>query len=991
MFNAVWPSPEGRYQRSSIYGGGIMPAILQTASMKKTFLIAGLILISALNRELSAQIPVKGTVSGTVVDSENGEAIIGANVILEGTVTGAATDLNGMFAVNAEPGTYTLIVSFVSYSRLVITDVRVKAGETTRIEVVLKPETIETEEVVVTARMVQNTEATTLLARQRSFVVSDAISLELISRSGGSTAADAMTKVTGASVMGGKYVFIRGLGERYTSTHLNGTELPSVDPDKRSFQMDLFPSSLLQNIVTLKSFTPDKPGNFSGGIVDLGTTSYPERFFLKISSSSSYNSRSSLGTNFLTYSGGGTDWFAMDDGTRSLPSFLADPNIALPDVTTARNNPEEAAYLDRASKSFTAQMSPTHKTAPLNQKYSIAIGDQISVLNSPLGFLASVSYARDFSSYDRGTVGRWKLTGSVESNETLTKLIDLRDSKGTDEVSWGSLFTVSMKPDPSNELAGNVVYTRSGESVARHMLGEWPEQLTGTSRFETRVLQFTERDLLSIQFRGKHILANLGQSTVEWSATRSTSQQNEPDSRYFSNTVSQITLGGRDTTVYSITPSLFPRPARYFRNLNESTSGFNLGLSIPFFQWSGLQARVKTGWAFQEKNRIFTERRFEYRQAPGTVYTGNPEQFFSHSNTGIIGYDSARSRYVFGNYIANAPDARGGNYDGFERITAVYGMVELPLTPVFRVVGGVRYEAARMNVSGRDTVGVLDDKDLLPSLSLIYQLLPTMNLRASYGKTLARPNFREKAPYASYSFANDFVFLGNVSLQRTLIDNYDLRWEWFIRPGEIVAVSAFYKSFKNPIERVINVLFASEGGEVLYGNVERARVHGFEFEIRTSLGEVHPALEHFGLGGNLSVISSSVNIPAEELIVTRAVDPSAPSTRQLQGQSPYLLNANLTYDNPTTGTSAAVFYNVFGDRLAEVSLGGTPDVYERPRPMLDLSISQKVFQSWTLSLGAKNLLSSDYLLSHVYKGQEFTREHHRIGTSVSVGIAYSID
>ncbi|HEX9614188.1 MAG TPA: TonB-dependent receptor, partial [Bacteroidota bacterium] len=807
----------------------------------------------------------KGIITGSVVDFETGEAILGANVILEGTTIGAATDLNGTYVMRADPGSYTLVVSVISYAKRTITDVRVVAGETTTIDAVMTPESIETDEVVVTARMIQNTEATTLLARQRSVAVSDAISIELVSRAGGSTAADAMTKVTGASVVGGKYVFIRGLGERYTSTHLNGTELPSADPDKRTFQMDLFPSTLLQNIVTVKSFTPDRPGNFSGGIVDLGTTSYPERFFLKISSSSAYSSGSSFSNNFLTYAGGANDWLAMDDGTRALPSLLADPNVRIPDATTARNNPAEAEYLDQASLAFVSQMAPTKKTAPLNQKYSLAIGDQISVFGSPLGFLASASYAREFTFYDQGTIGRWKLTGSVESNDELTRLIDLKDSRGMDEVSLGGLFTVSMKLDPSNEFSGNVVYTRTGESVARYMIGEWPEQLTGSARFETRVLQFTQRDLLNAQLRGKHVLAMLANSTIEWSATRAASMQDEPDSRYFSNTISRTTLGGQDTTVYSISPSLFPRPARYFRNLLEKTSGAAVELSIPFSPWNGLHARVKSGWSLQEKGRTFNERRFEYRQAPGTVYAGDPEQFFSESNTGIIGYDSARGRYIFGNYIANAPDARGGNYDGYERVGAVFGMVELPLSSVLRLVGGVRYEVAHMNIAGRDTVGTLDDRDLLPSLSIIYQLSPTMNIRTSYGKTLARPNFREKAPYASYSFANDFVFIGNVSLQRTLIDNYDIRWEWFVRPGEIFAVSAFYKSFKNPIERVINVLFASEGGEVLYANVGRARVSGLEFEIRTSLGDMHPLMENFGIGGNLSIISSAVNIPAEEL------------------------------------------------------------------------------------------------------------------------------
>lgn len=247
----------------------------------------------------NSQAPSKGRIVGTVVDSETGETILGANVILKGTTLGAATDINGTYVINAEPGEYTLIVSVLSYAKLSVTGVRVSTEEPIRIDVAMKPEWIEIEEVVVTAKMVQNTEATTLITRQRASAVSDAISMEMISRTGSSNAADAMSRVTGASVTDGKYVFIRGLGERYTSTHLNGNELPSADPDKRTFQLDLFPSNFLQNIVTVKSFTPDKPGNFSGGIVDIGTASFPERFLLRLSSSGSFNSQSAFRTNFL--------------------------------------------------------------------------------------------------------------------------------------------------------------------------------------------------------------------------------------------------------------------------------------------------------------------------------------------------------------------------------------------------------------------------------------------------------------------------------------------------------------------------------------------------------------------------------------------------------------------------------------------------------------------------------------------------------------------
>jgi TonB-dependent receptor len=318
-------------------------------------------------------------------------------------------------------------------------------------------------------------------------------------------------------------------------------------------------------------------------------------------------------------------------------------------------------------------------------------------------------------------------------------------------------------------------------------------------------------------------------------------------------------------------------------------------------------------------------------------------------------------------------------------------MIEIPIINSLKLIGGARYEISRMDVYGKNTKGFLDDKDLLPAVSLIYHLTENMNIRTSYGKTLARPNFREKAPYANYNFAADFTFLGNPDLKRTLIDNYDLRWEWFLRPGEIIAVSGFYKQFKNPIERVINVQYASEGGEIFYENIDKADVMGVEFEVRKRLDEVLEILSDFSIGTNISFIKSEVNIPEGELAVIKQNDPNAETTRQLQGQSPYLVNLELGYQNANTGTNVSVFYNVFGDRLAEISIGGTPDIFERSRPMLDFIASQNLLGNFNLRLSVKNILNSAYKLTHEFKGNEFIRTEYKTGTSISLGVGYSLN
>ncbi|MCB0258309.1 MAG: carboxypeptidase-like regulatory domain-containing protein, partial [Calditrichaeota bacterium] len=289
-------------------------------------LVLGLLIVHA-SPALLGQSGDSGTITGQLVDAQTGDPLIGANVLIDGTLLGASTDLDGLFVVTGVPaGTYTIVVDYVGYAQTRIEAVEVKAGESARLSLAMAPEAIQGDVVVVEARLLENTDASLLKKRQKAAAVSDAISAEEISRSGSSDAADAMSRVTGASVVGGKYVYVRGLGDRYSNTQLNGAELPSADPDKKAVQMDLFPSNLLDNIVTQKTFTPDQPGNFSGGIVNIGTKSFPDGFTLKFSTTSSYNTRSTFSDNILTYPGGDLDWLGMDDGTRDIPDLLADPD-----------------------------------------------------------------------------------------------------------------------------------------------------------------------------------------------------------------------------------------------------------------------------------------------------------------------------------------------------------------------------------------------------------------------------------------------------------------------------------------------------------------------------------------------------------------------------------------------------------------------------------------------------------------------------------------
>jgi TonB-dependent receptor len=945
----------------------------------------------------------EGTVAGTVVDRQTGDPLVGATIFLEGTNLGTICDLEGDFRLlNVPSGNYVLVSSMIGYQKTSIIGVQVTAGQTQRIEIALASEAIELDdEVVVEAKALRNTGASLLKERQKAAAVSDAISAEEISRSGSSDAAEAMTKVTGASVVDGKFVYIRGLGDRYSSVQLNGASLPSADPNKRAVPMDLFPSSLLDNIVTTKSFTPDKPGDFTGGSVNIGTKAFPDNFTLSVSASTSFNTQSSLNDKFLSYEGGELDWLGVDDGTRDIPDALNAGQVHIPDVGAAYNDPALANELDQFSKSFSPVMAPTTTTSGINQGYWVALGNQVEVLGRPFGFLGSLTYSNSSSFYDNGSSARWQLTS--RNANTLTNNFSLNDASGSREVALGSLVTLSYKPAPTHELSITNMYNRSSDDVARYLHGSFPRDLEEQAVYETRVLQFTERQIQSLQLSGKHQIKALHDLRSEWSASSSSSTQDEPDLRFFTNNfVTNDNRPLRDAngelirdengevmrgrvTSYSISPSIYPLPTRYFRELDESNREAQINFTLPFKQWQGINSNLKTGFLALKKERQFRERRYELAQ-DNIRYDGQPNTFFSGDKLGIISV-SQEQQYRFGSYVQDATQL-SSNFDGQQQVYAGYGMVELPINTRLRLVGGARLEGTRMDVVSQDSSkaeGHLSTDDILPSFNVVYALNQTMNLRASYGRTLARPNFRELAPFTSFNFVGDFIFTGNPQLRRTLVDNYDLRWESFGKPGEIYAVSLFFKNFQNPIERVILTV----NGEIQFQNVERAEVAGIEFEGHRSLAIVNPRLEYFSAGGNLSLVRSEVSIGPNELALRRALDPAAKATRALQGQSPVLLNLDLSYDNYHTGTTAGLYYNFFGRRLEEVSLGGTPDVYEQARGTLDLTLAQK-WGAYKIKFGAKNLLDSKIEKAYDYQGINYTASQYRKGRTLSLSFSYAI-
>ena len=938
-----------------------------------------------------------GSVYGKIVDATNGEELIGANILFQGTTLGAASDLEGNYSIkNIPAGSYTLIASMIGYSKVTITNVEISNSKALKLDISLKSETYETDEVLITAKLLLDNEAGLLKNRQKSTTISDVISSEQISRSGSSDAGDALKKVVGSTVVDGKYVFVRGLGDRYSNTQLNGVELPSSDPNKKSFQLDLVPTNLLDNIITIKTFTPDKPGNFSGGIVDIGTKSYPEKFTLKISGTTNYNSQATNNANYLTYAGGSKDWLGVDDGTRAVPDMLSDVNTDIPRTQEARFNSEKAEQLSEYSKSFNGIMNTNTKSVPVHQNLNLSVGDQLTFGDeSKLGYLGSLTYSRNYSFYENGTVGRYTVS-DLNANELNTQLL-MSDTKGSSEANIGGLATLSYNFNNNQQIGANLFYSRSGISNSRSQSGIWPQEFGNDPNapiFNNLAINWIERDILNYQFRGQHFISELLNTSVDWTASFSNTNQDEPDYRLLSYSAQELASG---QTSYIIVGSGFDAPSRYFRYLEETSQNYGLNFSVPFNQWEGMSSKFKFGAAYQNVDRDFKERIFAY-EASNQLFNqlnGDLDQFFAPENVGISSVDTLGGgtvRYNFANVIRDNSRIRN-NYTGDLQVFAAYGMVEMPIFSDLKFVGGVRLETTDLNLISADSTseqGRIDENDLLPSLNLIYSLTDNMNLRVSATETLARPNFREVAPYSTKEFVNDVELQGNPELDRTLIQNYDLRWEWFTNPGEVFAVSGFYKRLENPIELSYAEGQTASNPIVQFKNVDKATIAGLEFELRLGLGNFIDALSNFYLGSNLSLIYSNIDIAPSELAQRLAIDSSSATTRVLQGQSPYVFNLDLSYVNNDWGTVAGLYFNTFGERLAKVSANVNPDVYEQPAPMLNFTFSQKLIYNFTLNLGIKNVLNASYKEVARFKDQDYTFYEYKTGITYSLGVSYGL-
>lgn len=900
-----------------------------------------------------------GTIRGAVYDQSNGEPLFGVSVLVKELSTGAVTDFDGKFEIQAAPGTYTIQISYISFSTIELASVVVEAGKVIVLnDILLAEETSELETVTVQAAAIRTTESALLSVKRGAPNLLDGISSSTFRQIGDGDAASAVKRVTGVSIEGGKYVYVRGLGDRYTKTVLNGVDIPGLDPDRNTIQMDIFPTNVIDNIIVSKSFTSELPADFTGGVVDIETKDFPEEKSLRVSVSGGINPSMHFNSNYLTYDGGKTDWLGFDDGTRANPTGGRTNIPQFADVVGNPSSPKGQEF-QQILRGFNKTLGATAQSSLMDFGFGLSFGNQIARPKVTWGYNASLTYKNETEFYQNAEFNLFAKPISQGDSE-LEPLERQTGNYGVNNVLLGGLAGIALKTNASKYKL-NFLHLQNGESKSG--IFDFVNTNLGAN-FEAKQynLEYSERALTSILLSGSHFFK--GRSwEVNWKLAPTRSTMEDPDIRFTRFRLPNNTIS-----------SEVGLPARIWRDLVEYNMVGRLDLTRNFKLWNS-DAKLKFGGAYTFKERDFEIQSFQFPTG-NSRFTGDPNQILNEENL-----FSATNR----NGIRYNPDFIPVNPNKFQSsLTNAAGYISAEANPLpkLKTILGLRVEKYTQLYSGTnqnativfDNEKVLDDLDFFPTLNMVFALKESQNLRFSATRTIARPSFKELSYAEILDPITGRTFIGGLfpettnggtevlwdgKLVSTRINNFDLRWEVFQPKGETYSVSAFYKGFQNPIEIV---QFLSDPGSFQPRNVGNGTVLGLEFEFRKSLKFISPSLENILWNTNVTVTQSSIKMSESERRsreLTAREGEEVGITRDMAGQAPYIINTGFAYNNFTNGWEAGVFYNVQGPTLNFVGFGNRADTYTVPFHSLNLNIN-KTFgadERIRTSLGVQNLLN----------------------------------
>ena len=915
--------------------------------MKNLILIA---FFSLFTYVINAQ---NATIQGVIIDEMNGQTIPGAKVILDSMTKFASSDFDGKFSFeNLSVGEHYVTVKYPTYTTKKV-PFTLKENEVTEIKISI----ISTEKELKIARVrtkpKTETTAALLMTQKNATSVTSGITAEEIKKTPDTRTSDVLKRVSGASIQDNKFVVIRGLNDRYNFAMLNDAPLPSSESDRKAFSFDIFPSNMLDNLVITKTATPDLPGEFAGGVINIKTITPRPKNFQTIQLGTSINTITTF-KDFKTSESSSTDILGIGAGSRKLP-------IGIPGTKDFESYTNEQKA--NAAKLLTPSWKPMNRIALPNFNLQYSIGRAHSLKNGhKLGLVFAYNYnvinqanetiRREFEEQSNGVVTKSELKDSVFIKSILnTAMLNLSyEFNDSSRINFYNLYSIS---------SDDRINIRKGVRE----LDSDPRQWEKSSNF-----WYTQNLLNTSQLSGSHKVARF--MKVNWSTGLSNIMRDIPNQR---RVVYQKSTYLEDDTTQNYAAIIqkngtIPTAAgnMFWAKTNETIYSGKLDLIFPF-EIKNNKQEFKVGGSTQYRTRNFSARNLGFSQYKPTGKKFNdsltllaPELIFASSNLGEL--ESGK-----GGFKLDEATKVSDSYSANSLLNAGYVMLDSKITKKLRAVGGVRLESYNQHFNYTEFGSNIDKTidttvvDLLPSINLIYGLTKKMNLRASYSKTVSRPEFRELAPFAFYNFVMDNILSGNPNLQRATIDNYDVRYEVYPSSSQMFSISGFKKEFANPIE-LINRTGTSGAPELYYTNIKKVQNIGMEIEYRIKLDlfsrkfgdslKKNSFLSNSTLYSNVSFINSTVFLDS---IV------GSGGNRPMQGQSPYIINAGYQFEHPTKDWSLAINYNVVGQRIFIVGNTQEPSVWENGRHVIDMQFAKRIKETWEFKFNVKDLLAQKLL------------------------------
>lgn len=903
--------------------------------------------------------PVMVQFSGQITSVDNGQGIANAKVFISGFSDHLVSDEKGYFSAELPTGQYNISVLHAQFNSQIKNNVDLLEDEN-ELNVELTPAGSELPEFVVVEPYIEGSLASVLEERRSNNSVANYLSMEQISKSGDSDAAGALKRVTGLTLVDGKFIFIRGLGERYSSTLLNGANMPSPDPTRRVVPLDLFPTGIIQSIEVQKGYNASLPAEFGGGSVVLETITVPDENFLGMGVSYGHNSQTT-GKDGLKGNQGGKDWTGFDDGTRRMPRLLVEATEG--DIELRPSNPffpggYSPEELETIGESLHSDYDLRYSTLDPNMGLDLAGGMRFELDSGAVwGFSSALEYGSDYE--NREEIRR----SYVSSGDNLVLESEELSDTTKRNINASLFTTLGAELNENHTVSSNLMWLRSTENF--NEIAEGFNEDLGNSR-RIYELRWTERDLESFQFSGAHTYPALNDLALDWQYTDSTANFDEPDNRIY-----RYDQRDEGDFVFSTRND---SNSRVWRGLTDMSKNIRYDLTWPLSFGGHHDLLFNFGQNWVNKDRDSEIRRFVFEDRGSLTNEANSSDPLSQ----ILNPDFIAPNGYQLIEVTRSTD----NYFAALDIKASYFSLDYAFKENFRVTAGVREERFDQSVTtfqlfdpdSSPVVSGLSDSDYFPALSSTF-VWGKHQFRMNYSETAARPDFKELSPAQFKDPVFNRNVIGNPDLEVGKIKHYDLRWDLYFSAGEFVSLSFFYKEFIKPIEMII---LPGAAGIISFENADFAENSGVELEFYKDFSFIRESWSDYYLSANFAYIDSEITLSTER------PGSQTNNTRPLQGQSPFVANIQLGYDNKDKGINASLLYNIFGERISEAGTSGSPDVYEQPFRQLDFVYSQKFADRWKISFKAKNLLDDDV---EFLQGDVITRQYSK-GRTFGLGLSY---